>query len=465
MLSGQPPMKRLRSDLLGLTSAKRNALLREIDLRGLKKMKTQRPSFPEKSSIDTAIHVIRSEKEALANIETLYTTNIAARSGMQNAVDAITSTIQDGAKLVVSGVGKSGKIGQKITATMNSLGIHASFLHPAEALHGDLGMVRARDSILAISYSGKTQELTQMISHIPKTTTLIAMTQHTSASECPLLNLFNNFDSILLPAPVHMPEEENIGVAAPTTSTTVALAVGDALALAIAEKLHAAEGKRPSDVFRKNHPGGSIGKAAASTGLATPPEEYCPPTSRRQSAEVVTPPRSINSGDEDGIERQQGMSQVFKTMIPDILSTPLSELAVPLSDVTFSYKRTEFGKPRISDIMRVAMRNGGCNSWIMITPRSILSPSRLRGLCEESDLAKHVSESAYADVHESSWIELSPSTTVAEALHHLVIYKGLKDGDNEYSHLRVHLEGQVIALVEQPTRNILGFLEAGDLLQ
>lgn len=93
-------------------------------------------------SIDTAIHVIASERKALENIENLYSANVTARAAMSSAVNSIARTVCRGNKLIVSGVGKSGKIGQKIVATMNSLGIQCCFLHPGEALHGDLGMIR-----------------------------------------------------------------------------------------------------------------------------------------------------------------------------------------------------------------------------------------------------------------------------------------------------------------------------------
>lgn len=89
-----------------------------------------------------AIHVIATERAALENLERVYSTNELARNNMERAVEQIANTINAGSKLIVCGVGKSGKIGEKVVATMNSLGIYCSFLHPTEALHGDLGMVR-----------------------------------------------------------------------------------------------------------------------------------------------------------------------------------------------------------------------------------------------------------------------------------------------------------------------------------
>jgi D-arabinose 5-phosphate isomerase GutQ len=179
---------------------------------------------------------------------------------------------------------------------MKSLGIASSFMHAAEALHGDLGDIRKvrnhfpgsrdnrhtdfsqNDVIMFISYSGKTAELMALLEHIPSHTPILAITSHTKPSDCPLLDGRPN--SILLPAPIHELEETSFGVCAPTTSTTVTIAVGDMLALTVAEALHEDEAKT---VFRINHPGGAIGaksrrieievdiQAQECDGLVTPP--------------------------------------------------------------------------------------------------------------------------------------------------------------------------------------------------
>lgn len=89
-----------------------------------------------------ASHVLSTEATALSHLSRLYATEPVARTGFVKAVDGIKSSLEQGGKLVVIGVGKSGKIGQKLVATMNSLGLQSVFLHPVEALHGDLGIVR-----------------------------------------------------------------------------------------------------------------------------------------------------------------------------------------------------------------------------------------------------------------------------------------------------------------------------------
>ena len=94
-----------------------------------------------KDALATALHVIRTERDALTQLENLYKSDAIAQEGFATSVNAITTSICSGGKVVVIGVGKSGKIGQKVVATMNSFGIRSAFLHPTEALHGDLGMI------------------------------------------------------------------------------------------------------------------------------------------------------------------------------------------------------------------------------------------------------------------------------------------------------------------------------------
>jgi D-arabinose 5-phosphate isomerase GutQ len=110
---------------------------------------------------------------------------------------------------------------------------------------------------LFISYSGSTPELLTVLDHVPDENTVLAVTQHTRPADCPLLR--GRPDAILLPAPIHEPEEVSFGVCAPTTSTTVAIAVGDMLALTLAEATHQ---ERTKHVFQRNHPGGAIGANA-----------------------------------------------------------------------------------------------------------------------------------------------------------------------------------------------------------
>jgi len=150
-------------------------------------------------------------------------------------------------RLVVTGIGKSGLVGQKISATLNSTGTPSVFLHPVEALHGDLGMVTATDVVLAISYSGETAELNGLLSSLKE-------------RNIPIIALCGRLQSNLaqhavVTLNVAVPREACPLGLAPTTSTTATLALGDALAVALLERKHF----RAED-FRRNHPGGSLGE-------------------------------------------------------------------------------------------------------------------------------------------------------------------------------------------------------------
>ena len=150
-------------------------------------------------------------------------------------------------KVVVTGVGKSGHIGSKIAATLASTGTPAFFLNPLDAYHGDLGMLGAEDVVLAISYSGATEELVRFLPII-------------QAKRIPIVGMSSNAESLLAKySEVHL----NISVESeadplnlvPTASTTATLALGDALACALVEANHF----QPTD-FAKLHPGGDLGR-------------------------------------------------------------------------------------------------------------------------------------------------------------------------------------------------------------
>ena len=211
----------------------------------------------ESDVVGTALNVIETEQNALADLSLLYRTNDLARRNMAEAVQVIRRMSQQGGRLIVTGVGKSGKIGEKCVATMNSLGIRSAFLHPTEALHGDIGMVGPSDVVLIITFSGRTPELLSMLPHLPLVPRLV-ISKYTEPASCPLFSVSRPENWTLLPAPIPISEIQSFGVAAPTTSTTVALALTDALALAVSRGIHL----DPEVVFRRNHPGGTLGQTS-----------------------------------------------------------------------------------------------------------------------------------------------------------------------------------------------------------
>lgn len=185
-----------------------------------------------------AKETIHSEAEALLKMEQTLGDDFVA------AVEAILAT---SGKLILTGMGKSGLIARKISATIASTGTPSFFLHPAEAFHGDLGMISKGDIILAISYSGESDEVLKIIPFIHSNgNTLIAMSGNENST------LAKNSDIHLN---VTVDSEACILKLAPTTSTTAQLAMGDALAVALT-KLR----KFTSMDFARLHPGGSLGR-------------------------------------------------------------------------------------------------------------------------------------------------------------------------------------------------------------
>jgi arabinose-5-phosphate isomerase len=150
-------------------------------------------------------------------------------------------------KVVVSGMGKSGLVGQKIAATLASTGTPAFFLHPAEGIHGDLGMLGRRDVVICISNSGETQEILQLLPYVERLgVPVVALTGR------PASTLAKNSDVAL---DVSVSEEACPMGLAPTASTTATMAMGDALAVALLQKRGIKE-----DDFAQFHPGGTLGR-------------------------------------------------------------------------------------------------------------------------------------------------------------------------------------------------------------
>ena len=182
--------------------------------------------------------VLQSESRALA---------LQADQLNGSFVKAVKILLDCQGRVIVSGMGKSGHIARKIAATMASTGTPAYFVHPGEASHGDLGMILSNDVVIAISNSGETSELSDLIAYTRRfSIPLIAITRREESA------LASEADVILL-----LPNEPEVGALglAPTTSTTMTLALGDALAVAVLEY----KGFTAED-FGNFHPGGKLGK-------------------------------------------------------------------------------------------------------------------------------------------------------------------------------------------------------------
>jgi arabinose-5-phosphate isomerase len=167
----------------------------------------------------------------------------------EQAIDAILKTK---GRLVVTGVGKSGIIGKKISATLSSTGTPSMFLHPVEAFHGDLGMLRKEDIVLAISYSGETEELLKIIPYFRQNKIkLIGMSGNPTSTLATHSDFHLNIKIEKEACPLEL---------APTSSTTATLVLGDAIAVAL---MKARQFK--SEDFARFHPGGSLGRRLLTT--------------------------------------------------------------------------------------------------------------------------------------------------------------------------------------------------------
>lgn len=184
---------------------------------------------------------------------------------------AVRTIIASRGKVIVSGMGKSGLIGRKVAATLASTGTPSFFMHPGEAYHGDLGMVASSDILLAISYSGETDELLRLVPFLKDNgNALIAMTGQPDSTLAHSARLHLNIAVAQEACPLNL---------APTSSTVAALAMGDALAVAIMK-----EQNFQPEHFARFHPGGSLGRR-----LVTRVEEVM----RRDTLPTVQPDTNV----------------------------------------------------------------------------------------------------------------------------------------------------------------------------
>jgi len=191
------------------------------------------------ADLECARRVLAAEAEAL----TILSNRLGAE--FPRALDTLTR--DHGGRVIVTGMGKSGHVGRKIAATLASTGTPAMYVHPAEASHGDLGMVTKLDAVLALSNSGETSELTDIVTYTRRyEIPLVAITSRTESSLAEAADV-----ALILP---DVGEACPMGLA-PTTSTTMMLALGDALAVALLER----KGFSSAD-FQIYHPGGKLGR-------------------------------------------------------------------------------------------------------------------------------------------------------------------------------------------------------------
>lgn len=195
----------------------------------------------EEARRSTLVRTVELEVEGLRALQAALEGSLGTQ-----VLEAVHTILARQGRIIVTGMGKSGHVGRKLAATLASTGSPAYFVHPAEASHGDLGMIGDEDLVLALSWSGEAPELADMIAYCGRfSLPLLAITSRADSA-------LGQAADILLLLPL-MPEACPNGLA-PTTSTTMQLALGDALAMCLLE----ARGFSPQD-FRNVHPGGKLG--------------------------------------------------------------------------------------------------------------------------------------------------------------------------------------------------------------
>ncbi len=191
------------------------------------------------------------EKMITPDINNMFSTYHAALTKLEIGLDerfeqSVNVISQTGQHVIICGMGKSGLVGRKIAATLSSTGTAALFLHPAEAIHGDLGMVREKSVVILISHSGETEEVVKLLPALRRLDTkIIALVGSLDSTLAKSSNIVLDASIDKEACPLNL---------APTTSTLTTLVMGDALAIALMNR----SGFKPED-FAANHPGGMLG--------------------------------------------------------------------------------------------------------------------------------------------------------------------------------------------------------------
>lgn len=296
---------------------------------------------PQQAASDPSRHdetafvarVLRHEAEAVAALAD------AADERYSRAVDLIVACADAGGTVLVSGLGKSGLIGAKISATMASLGITSHPVHPTEAAHGDLGRFRPQDVAICLSHSGETEEVVALAALLRQDgLPVIAITRGAAGGREP--SSLERMATVTLPALV-TDEAGDGDFMAPTSSTTATAAIGDALALAAARRRAFTEAD-----FRRRHPGGQLGgllrpvtdliRFRAGENLPLVPDTRSVHEALTEAARVVRRPGALLVTDDAGV-----LAGIFTDSdLRRLVLRDASELARPLSEVMTRAPRT-----------------------------------------------------------------------------------------------------------------------------
>jgi arabinose-5-phosphate isomerase len=244
------------------------------------------------------------------------------KEAFEHTASLLAATIRSGHRVVLTGIGKSGLIARKIAATLLSTGTSAQFLHPTEALHGDLGLLNAGDVLIALSYSGESEELLRLLPILPHLDiTLVSFTG------CSSSKLAKTSQHVL---DVSVDREACNYQLAPTASTTAMLALGDALAIDVSRRLNF----RPLD-FAELHPGGQLGKRLIAIGQLmhsgeeipiVPPEAKLPQIIHEMSAKRLGMTTVQTTGKLLGILSDGDLRRLFASSGPEAFHKTAAEI-------------------------------------------------------------------------------------------------------------------------------------------
>jgi hypothetical protein len=308
--------------------------------------------------------------------------------------------------------------------------------------------------VLLITFSGNTPELLQLIPHLPAQLTLIVLTSHNTLSL--------NRDLILLPTPIPEPEVTSFGVAAPTTSTTVAMALGDALALSAAYRIHDTEGMGPKEVFQRNHPGGAIGmvnkKAAAATAATTRKPN------RERMRELAVPVDEIPVADTRGlattpaemmmpsptVSETSSESDVdfdWSTNSSDACASSISNNNNNNNNNNKTSRKACCSNLRVLDCLRLAVKSP--RGWLRTADGGIIPPSKLSACHNLMAEVNSPDLGLVLDLNELTTI--SADYAVEDVARMLCSSRAPERG----------VYGTVVAVVEG--RKITGVVEVGDI--
>jgi arabinose-5-phosphate isomerase len=270
----------------------------------------------------SALRTLELERQGIAALESELSNPDENGLAVQftRAVELILSRT---GRVIVSGMGKSGHIGRKIAATLASTGTPAYFVHPGEASHGDLGMIKPSDALLLLSWSGETSELADMITYTRRhRVSLIAITSGTTSTLATKSDV-----ALLLPKS----EEACPNGLAPTTSTTIQLAIGDALAVALLE----ARGFTAAD-FRNFHPGGKLGASLTFVRDIMHKDEHLPlVTMEKSMGDAIVEISSKGFGCVGVIDGSGLLAGIItdgdlrRHMRPDLMTIPVVQVMTP----------------------------------------------------------------------------------------------------------------------------------------